>query len=55
MKELLNKLEFDLIIIKSDLKKIQDKIYELECLIRYIKNENNSRSNFRDDRKRKDR
>ena len=33
MKELLNKLEFDLIIIKSDLKKIQDKIYDLQYKI----------------------
>jgi hypothetical protein len=51
MKELINKLEFDVILAKIDVKKLQDKIYEIECLIRLLKNENNSRSNIRDDRK----
>lgn len=51
MKELITKLEFDIIIAKSDVKKLQDKIYEIECLIRLLKNENTGRANIRNDRK----
>lgn len=51
MNEIIAKLEFDVIIAKTDVKKLQDKIYEIECLIRLLKNENNIRPNIRDDRK----
>lgn len=51
MNEIIAKLEFDVIIAKTDVKKLKDKIYEIECLIRLLKNENNSRPDIRDDRK----